>query len=307
MSSTSIYSDFVFHDRIISPKNGKSYKKITKQNIKFFGFESIDELHTLYPNFPLRCQQYCDLHKEKMSTASSIEVTARKIISNKNAYLNAPNKCKQCFTVLDYDQRSNKFCSKSCSAKFNNTNRDPKVYEKQKQTLYKTNLNKPKPSKKAVVMHLLTCKVCNTQFSHSNREVKACSPECRTQIYRNTAIRNRLGGNKNTRAYGWYESPIAGRVWLESSYELIIARILDQSNIKWQRPKYIPYTINSISKKYYPDFYLVDHDIYLDPKNDYLIEQDKTKIDLVCEQNNVRVYVLNKNQLTLEHISSLFR
>lgn len=201
----------------------------------------------------------------------SERVKRRKIESNKDRYQTSPNKCNHCFTPLEYRQRHNKFCSSSCSAKFNNAIRDTKIYEKQKQTLLltleKKGIKRIVPDKVKRLKNdfckknqALTCVICNTDFVHV-RVKKTCSRSCQSQIYRSIAIRNKLGGNKNTRAYGWYESPIAGRVWLESSYELIVARILDQSNIKWQRPKYIPYTINSISKKYYPDFYLVDHDI----------------------------------------------
>ena len=56
---------------------------------------------------------------------------------------------------------------------------------------------------------------------------------------------------------------------------------------------------------YTPDLYLPDYNVYLDPKNDFLIENinptlgysDKDKINWVMEQNGVRVIILNKNQL----------
>ena len=124
-------------------------------------------------------------------------------------------------------------------------------------------------------------------------------------IFSDTAKANGLGGNKNTRAYGWYESPLAGRVWLESSYEYRVAKELDDHNITWVRPKYLPYTLNNKSKKYFPDFYLVEQDVYLDPKNDYLITQDARKIQQVIRENNVRVLILNKYQLQWDSIKNL--
>lgn len=54
-------------------------------------------------------------------------------------------------------------------------------------------------------------------------------------------------------------------------------------------------------------------DVYLDPKNDFLIEninpgtgiKDIDKIHLVESQNNIRCIILNKNQLTWDEIHKL--
>lgn len=40
-----------------------------------------------------------------------------------DSYNEAPNLCMQCKSPLPYDKKHNKFCSKSCSASFNNTGR----------------------------------------------------------------------------------------------------------------------------------------------------------------------------------------
>src|SRR6185369_4397320 len=92
-----------------------------------------------------------------------------------------------------------------------------------------------------------------------------------------------------------------------SSYELIIAKILDENKIFWYRPKPFKWlnTIKNTSHLYYPDFYLKDFNIYLDPKNNYLIEKDKFKIESVISQNNIKLFILNKNQLTLDYIKEL--
>ena len=104
-----------------------------------------------------------------------------------------------------------------------------------------------------------------------------------------------MGGNKNTRAYGWYESPTAGRVWLESSYEVKVAKDLDLNGIHWTRPEYLPY---GNGKKYFADFYLKEQNVYLDPKNIYLIQKDNDKIQQVMRENNVQIIVLDKTQLS---------
>lgn len=101
---------------------------------------------------------------------------------------------------------------------------------------------------------------------------------------------------------------------LGSTYELEVAKDLDKNNIKWKTCSRFKY-IDPLGKErtYTPDFYLIDYDVYLDPKNDFLIENinpnlgfsDKEKIRLVCEQNNIRVLILNKNQLSWDYIKML--
>jgi len=88
---------------------------------------------------------------------------------------------------------------------------------------------------------------------------------------------------------------------LQSSYELLCAKILDNLNIKWFRPSYLKYN----DKKYFPDFYLPNFDIYLDPKNNYKALQDEKKINKVIKENNVKVYVLTLDLLTEDNIKRL--
>lgn len=101
-----------------------------------------------------------------------------------------------------------------------------------------------------------------------------------------------------------------------SYYEVQVAEDLDKNEILWEKPKYgiFNYT-DSFGKihTYTPDFYLPDYDVYLDPKNDFLINNinptlgysDMEKINWVIQQNNVRIIILNKNQLSWEQIKSL--
>lgn len=92
----------------------------------------------------------------------------------------------------------------------------------------------------------------------------------------------------------------------QSSFEVTVAKNLDMCNIRWVQPKRLSYIANDGKQHHYTaDFYLPDYDVYLDPKNDYLIENinptlgysDVEKIHWVMEQNNVKIIVLNKNEL----------
>ena len=98
---------------------------------------------------------------------------------------------------------------------------------------------------------------------------------------------------------------------LGSSYELKVVKDLDKNNIKWDTCNRFPYIDNKGKlRTYTPDIYLIDYDIYLEPKNDFLIEninpnlgfKDIEKIKWCEEQNNIKVILLNKEQLNWEYI-----
>ena len=100
----------------------------------------------------------------------------------------------------------------------------------------------------------------------------------------------------------------------QSSYEVELAKNLDVNNVKWLKPKRLPYIDFNGKKHYYTaDLYLPDYDIYLDPKNDFLIQsvnphlgyKDSEKIQWVMEQNSVIILILNKDQLTWEALEPL--
>ena len=223
------------------------------------------------------------------------------------AYFLNLDKCVECGKFV---KKGNTFCDASCAAKHNNRERAKSGWapsEEQRVAVraalhkfYNARIDKSQKilsQDRPKYTPVRQCNNCNKWFINTGN--KTCSKECRSAIWSKTATKNKMmGGNKNNKAYGWYVSPTAGRVWLESSYEYRVAVELDTNNIKWIRPKHLKYGL----KKYYADFYLVDYDVYLDPKNDYLITMDQEKIKQVIEENNVRVYILNKHQLTWEYI-----
>lgn len=110
---------------------------------------------------------------------------------------------------------------------------------------------------------------------------------------------------------GWHTSRSIdyNGIKLDSTYEVIFAKDLDSNNIKWERPKPFLYKWpDSTEHRYYPDFFLPALNIYVDVKNDYLINRinpftgmtDPEKIDLVSKQNNIRVVILNGQQLSFK-------
>lgn len=94
---------------------------------------------------------------------------------------------------------------------------------------------------------------------------------------------------------------------LGSTYELVLAKDLDKNNICWDLPKKLTYIDpTGKTRSYTADLFLLDYNVYLDPKNDFLLQNnnprlgfsDLEKIKLVEEQNNVQIIILNKTQLS---------
>lgn len=115
--------------------------------------------------------------------------------------------------------------------------------------------------------------------------------ECKERISEimQTKMHNRFTASKRIEYKG---------IRFESSWEYKLALDLDANGIDWKRPSPLLYKDNNgQTRRYYPDFYLPDFDVYLDPKNDYVKKLDENKIKLVTQQNNVIVILLSKNQL----------
>lgn len=115
-----------------------------------------------------------------------------------------------------------------------------------------------------------------------------------------TMIDKGLGGTHSRAAYIYKD------LKFDSMYEIIVAKSLDKNNIKWEKSgKFKWHDLNNKQHNYTPDFYLPDYNVYLDPKNDYLITKDTLKIDQVIKENNIKVIILDKEHLTWDKIINL--
>ena len=307
-----IYSDFVSYSLLISPINGYSCKRITKQNVKQFGFKDTNYLMQCLPGFPLKCKEYVD-NQAKATNKESFLIKKKALAeSNKIFYLKSPSFCINCNIEMEYEKRHNKFCSKSCSATFNNKQRDHQIYEdifkKRSEKISNSNrknaILRTKTAKKNYEKEPVHCVICGSCLLFSSRHVKTCSDICRSRLSskKQKALKyRRIRKNPIT-----YTTKDGKDVTLDSTYELKVAVELDKNNILWERPKPLQYTDELKDERYYyPDFYLSEYDVYLDPKNDFLIQHDTDKIKRAKIFNSVRIIILNKNQLKWEVIKEL--
>ncbi len=84
---------------------------------------------------------------------------------------------------------------------------------------------------------------------------------------------------RSTREYTKKDGTV---VLLDSSWEEALAKRLDEMNIEWERPKPVVWVDSEgKSHNYFPDFYLNDHDVYLDPKNDIVYNMSLEKINRI--------------------------
>lgn len=106
------------------------------------------------------------------------------------------------------------------------------------------------------------------------------------EIIRRANISKSMSGNPKAGGmrYGsgrgkkqWYVSPIAGKVYLRSSYELAYVEWLDKNNVLWkQNHERFPYEWNKKKRFYYPDFFLIQDNCFVEIKG-YETKQDKAK------------------------------
>lgn len=82
-----------------------------------------------------------------------------------------------------------------------------------------------------------------------------------------------------------YTKKDGSTVMLDSSWEEILAKRLDELNINWIRPNPIKWVdMLGKNRNYFPDFYLTDFDLYLDPKNRYACKVQADKITCLTAQ-----------------------
>jgi predicted nucleic acid-binding Zn ribbon protein len=312
------YTSFVLRDQLISPVNGYTCRRITKQNIKQFGFESIEDLHKQYPDFPLGCKEYTEKKSSSLRLVGSEtqrKINEKRMIINNNKkilYQRNPIFCSKCGNSISYEKRNNKFCSKKCA-----NSRGPRTEDFKFKVSEK--LKGRKIDKEITRRSILTkgqipsedkpntkCVICNCDTKSKNR--KTCSDKClRLNAKKNSQENPKCGGQKLTNRTKIQNNENQEFV-AESSYEVRLSDILNSLNVKWIRPSYFWYKDKFNNKRrYYPDFYLPEYNLYLDPKNEYLINTDIDKIYRASNENKITVVILGNKSINDNTVKKLIK
>lgn len=203
-----------------------------------------------------------------------------------NQYLKHPNKCKQCNSELNYDQRHNKFCSTSCSAKFYNKDRegiplDSTIKQKISDSVQKYNKENPHPQYSRISF----CCVCNSVIR--NKSVKTCSPKCKSTLLSN----NMLERIKQNRRSNYRRDK---RSYLEESFEAWLSD--NNISLKYETEHTIH---NHITQKwYFVDFYF--------PEINLIVELDGKQHEKPKHKESDRIrdeYITSNLGITVFRIS----
>lgn len=248
-------------------------------------------------------------HKENVLKArlKATEASARNKQARVDTYNKNPTLCKCCNSPLDYSKRKNAFCSKSCAATYNNTGRVRTEESKQKtgKSLVLAYSLLPKEKKEQRRTNQVnryrskhpdvefTCPICSGKFMipYKQRHRKTCgADDCKIQA--SVGIRTYQNGSRKP---VWFYNPYENKeVLLDSSWEVKTAELLTAKDIKWTRPPFIKWQDkHGKTRRYFPDFYLPDYDVYLDPKNPYCLTLDEEKITAISKQVSLIVGGLN--------------
>ncbi len=91
-----------------------------------------------------------------------------------------------------------------------------------------------------------------------------------------------------------YTKPSGEKVLMDSTWETMLAMKLDDLGLSWERHDglVLEYrTVRGRKRKYIPDFYLPDHDVYIEVKG-YWTDAARHKMKDVQERNPVKILIL---------------
>lgn len=179
--------------------------------------------------------------------------------------------CENCGNEHEGTYGSGRFCSTKCSRGFSTKAKRVEINEKVKNTFSLS---------RKIKTYKISCIICSKKFEYNRKNTKTCSRECLKQHKANVIRKNKTfmeGGQRQGAGRGkscWYNSPIAGKVHLDSTWELKYAIYLDDNKINWKRNTARFYYSYENKKHYYvPDFYLIEEDIFIEVKG-YAIKKD---------------------------------
>lgn len=255
-------------------------KKLTSKDIKnnqYFCTICSKEFTPKVGTYGLFCSLSC----------SSSRGRERKVYEE---YLKNPKVCRVCSSQITFKRRENVFCSQSCAASFNN-----------KGVVRNPNGNIKSLNQTIAKFKIVKCKICNTESWQLKSYIRnTCSDKCHHELI-SLNTRGRTGGS--TKQYISYIDSTDTAVWLDSSWELKIANELDKNGVMWTRPESF---LLSNGRRYTPDFYLNDYQIFLDPKayrKGYLENVEKIK-QFEREYNTKCLIISNERDLTWSYIKS---
>lgn len=138
----------------------------------------------------------------------------------------------------------------------------------------------------ACLVKFANCSKCGKLFasrkSSSRHYTKCCSEQCSQEIRR-------------ANAFG-IKSHVYANVKMDSNWEVKFASYLDDIAVRWIRPSFLLWVdAKGKRRRYYPDFFLPDLGLYVDPKNKFVASKQREKINAILKAyDNVIIATLDE-------------
>lgn len=261
------------------------------------------ENHSLYAN---HIRWY---HKDNANSIEKIKISSANYFNNKLGEIKTfeviCEKCNKKFNVNErvrqFPKREKYFCSRKCvnSHDVSNETRDKiskSIIEYIKIHGRLGNIIKKHTDEEILNFKLeynenpICCIICDQPLQYEKRTNKTCSRVCQSKlnsISRKGFSHPNCGGQTNYYKYKYND------IWMDSTWEVELAKWLDENKIKWIRSRKINFKWideEGYSRIYYPDFYLPEMNLYLDPKNKYLVTKDLYKLNYVINNHKINLF-----------------
>lgn len=87
-------------------------------------------------------------------------------------------------------------------------------------------------------------------------------------------------------------------ILMDSTWEVELAKRLDNIKVKWYRPDPLVWIDErNLKHHYFPDFYLPEYNLYIDPKNPYAFKMQITKIKTLQQQYKNIIFLTEINKI----------
>jgi hypothetical protein len=226
-----------------------------------------------------------------------------------------PKLCLQCNSSILYQKKnSNKFCSHTCAAIYNNLKRGKgqkrsgqalkNIQKANKDTISKIT---PEQRKERDIKCRLTkidrglikypnakfCCICNIEIWKTNKYDYCQKHYLQSDEFLQTTAHYR----KNYQKGYVFNKHQNKNVYLMSSWEFKYVDYLNKNNIIWIKPKPIPYTLDNKNHYYIPDFYLPVTNEYVEIKG-HMWARDRIKLENVKICNpTINLLILGKDEM----------
>lgn len=240
----------------------------------------------------IHCKQnprYDDIKKENIKKLHNWQ--QKKFVKKHGKLISKKKICHNCdqkflLDEYEYDKKKKYFCSKFCAHSYCTKDKREEINKKVSKSLL---------GKKYALRIIRSCPICKKKFKIiESSKVKTCGKRKCVNILIGKNVTGKTGGYRTKSGRSKIHGGYYKNIWMDSSWELRLAKLLDKEGIVWERgSKYkFPYkTKTGLDRNYYPDFYLPKEDLFIEIKG-YWTTEIRHKVDDSLRRNNFKLLIL---------------